>query len=270
MVGDGARICCWVNLWWGSTFVITIQFLRLFRIVIVKNLHISSILSLTYPFSWSFNFCCNLFDLEMEDLERLMSSLTCLYLSPSILDARVQSLSSSELFTIRLFFLVLSNQFDPISLCLTKFVWKSKVPSKAKTFAWLVTHKKVNTNNMLQLKKSYKVFSLDVCLLRMESGETMNHFFLHCLLMLGLWHKLFRLANLDQLHSQSVCDMMTVLYKELGSSIKGKVLWQTTCLTLIWIVWQERNAKFFQEQGEDFKGYRSFLCLLLGLLHHNI
>ena len=39
---------------------------------------------------------------------------------------------------------------------------------------------------MLQLRRSYKALSSDVCLLCMESGETVDHIFLHCPLSLGL------------------------------------------------------------------------------------
>ena len=59
-----------------------------------RDLPILSILKSTYPFSWNFNFRRNLSDFKIEDLERLMYSLTCLHLSPFTLDARTWSLSS--------------------------------------------------------------------------------------------------------------------------------------------------------------------------------
>ena len=37
--------------------------------------------------------------------------------------------------------------------------------------------------------------------------------------------------------------MMTISYKGLGSTIRGKVLWQFACLALMWVVRQERNAR---------------------------
>ena len=36
--------------------------------------------------------------------------------------------------------------------------------------------------------------------------------------------------------------MMTISYKELESSTRGKVLWQTACLALIWVVWREKKT----------------------------
>ena len=162
-----------------------------------------------------------------------MSSLTCLYLFLSIPNAKVWSLSSSRLLIVKSFLLILSNPSYPILFYPSNFFVKSKIPSKAKVFASLVAHKKVNTNNKLQMRRSYKALSHDVCFWCMEGGETVDHLFLHCLLTLGLWYRLFRLANSDCIPPRSICDMMTISYKGLGSSIKGKVLWQIACLSLI-------------------------------------
>ncbi|RVW82994.1 Transposon TX1 uncharacterized 149 kDa protein [Vitis vinifera] len=64
------------------------QYPRLFRVVLDKNIPISSILGSTRPFSWNFNFCHNLSDSEIEDLECLMRSLDGLHLLPSVSDVR--------------------------------------------------------------------------------------------------------------------------------------------------------------------------------------
>ena len=106
-----------------------------------------------------------------------MSSLSHLYLSPFGHDSRAWSLSSLGLFTVKSFFLVLINYIDPTSSFHVDFVWKSQTPFKVKSFAWLVALKKANTNDMIQLRRSYKALSLDVCLLCMESGEMVDHIF---------------------------------------------------------------------------------------------
>ena len=98
---------------------------------------------------------------------------------------------------------------------------------------------------MLQLRRSYKTLSPDVCLLCMESGETVDHIFLHCSLSLGLWHRLFSLVHLDWVPPKSICDMIIISYKGLGNTSRGKVLWQFVCLALMWVVWQERIARIF-------------------------
>ncbi|RVW76233.1 Transposon TX1 uncharacterized 149 kDa protein [Vitis vinifera] len=76
------------------------------------------------------------------DLEGLMWSLDRLHLSPSVSDMRSWSLSSLGLFTVKYFFLALSqfSGFPPVFP--SKFVWNSQVPFKVKSFVWLVAHKK--------------------------------------------------------------------------------------------------------------------------------
>ncbi|RVW90756.1 Transposon TX1 uncharacterized 149 kDa protein [Vitis vinifera] len=164
VVGNGERIRFWEDLWWGDQ-PLGIQYPRLFRVVVDKNISISSVLGPSRPFLWNLNFRRNLSDSEIEDLEGLMRSLDDLYLSPSNFPS--------------------------------KFVWNSQVPFKVKSFVWLVAHKKVNTNDMLQVRRPYKALSPDICILCMKHGESADHLFLHCSLTIGLWHRLFQLAKMD-------------------------------------------------------------------------
>ena len=126
-----------------------------------------------------------------------MRSLDGLHLSPSVSYARSWSLSSSGLFTVKSLVLTLSQFSGSPPVFPTKFIWNSQVPFKVKSFVWLVVHKKVNTNDLLQLRRPYKALSLDICKLCMKHGESSDHLFIHCSLTMGLWHKLFQLAKTD-------------------------------------------------------------------------
>ncbi|RVW28267.1 Retrovirus-related Pol polyprotein from transposon RE1 [Vitis vinifera] len=48
---------------------------------------------------------------------------------------------------------------------------------------------------------------------------------------------------------RSLEDMLVITFKGLGNSLRGKTLWQIACLTLIWMVWQERNNRIFEDKG---------------------
>ena len=126
-----------------------VQYPKLLSVVMDKNAPISSILGYSRPFSWNFNFRQNLYDSEIEDLEGLMRSLDRLHISPLVPDKRSWSLSPSGLFTVKSFFLALSQYSESPPVFPTKFVWNSQVPFKVKSFVWLVAHKKVNTNDLL-------------------------------------------------------------------------------------------------------------------------
>ena len=43
--------------------------------------------------------------------------------------------------------------------------------------------------------------------------------------------------------------MLVIAFKGLENSLRGKTLWQIACLTLLWMVWQERNNKIFEDKG---------------------
>ena len=111
-----------------------IQYPRLFRVVLDKNIPISSVLGPTRPFSWNLNFRLNLSDSEIEDLEGFMRLLDGLHLSPSVPDARFWPLSSSEPFSVKSFFLTLSQFSGSLQDFPSKFVWNSQVPFKVKSF----------------------------------------------------------------------------------------------------------------------------------------
>ena len=42
--------------------------------------------------------------------------------------------------------------------------------------------------------------------------------------------------------------MFTIAFKGFGSCTRGKTLWQIACLSLVWFVWQERNARIFEDK----------------------
>ena len=103
-----------------------------------------------------------------------------------------------------------------------------------------------------------------LCILCMRSGESIDHLFLDCLLTLGLWHQLFSLVKMDWIPLRSICDMMTITFRGLWNSIKGKSLWPLVCLTILQIVWLERNVRIFEEKWRkkemwDLLHFYSFL-----------
>lgn len=145
---------------------------------------------------------------------------------------RIWSLSSPDLFTIKSLLSTLSKQSTSILFSITKFTRKSKAPSKAKAFAWLMANQKVNTHGLLQARRPFKVLSYDHCTMRMGIGKSIYHL-LYYLIVLRLWHKLFRSNRLDWIPLRSISDMITISFRYLESTIRGKILWQITYLMMI-------------------------------------
>ena len=70
-----------------------------------KNLTILVLLGNSFSPSWNLNFYRNLIAMEIENLERFMSSLSSVHLSPFAAYSRAWSLSSSSSFSVKKSFL---------------------------------------------------------------------------------------------------------------------------------------------------------------------
>ena len=169
------------------------------------------------------------------------------------------------MFIVKSFFIALSQIPDLSPLFPTKFVWNSQVPFKIKSFIWLVVHKKVNTNDLLQLRRPYKTLNPDICKLCMKQGESADHLFLYCSLTMRLWHKLFQLAKMNWVPSRSISDVMFINYKGFGISKRGIVLWQNACIALIWVVWWKRNVRIFEDKVRNSENFWDSIHFLASL-----
>ena len=84
-------------------------------------------------------------------------------------------------------------------------------------------------------------------------------------MLLGLWHRLFQLAKMDWVPPISISDMISINYKGFGNSKRGMVLWQNVCITLIWVVWRERNARIFEDKARNSENLWDSIYFLASL-----
>ena len=246
IVGNDERICFSEDLWWGNHWLCS-QYPDPYRVNSVRNLTISIVIGLLAPSTLNLNFQRNLDDSKIEHLQRLLFSLGYVHLFPSNADSRVWSLSPTSLFTAKSFFLALSMSPNLCLFYLDNLLWSSKVHSKVKAFAWSVAHRKVNTNNKLQLRRPYKSRSLPWCVLDNGDGESIDHLFLHCHFTFGSWHKLFNLASSEWVSPRSIEDIFIIAFRGFGISIIGKTLCKLHA-SLVWFVWQDKNARIFENK----------------------
>ena len=108
------------SLCWGNKPLCP-QFSGLYKVITVENLIIWFILGNSSSLSRNLNFHCNPTNLEIENLEILISSLTLVQLSPSIANTRTQSSSSLVLLSVKSILLALSNLSNSTHLLQLKF-----------------------------------------------------------------------------------------------------------------------------------------------------
>ena len=106
VVNNEVRMSFLEYLWWGDQPLCS-RFLNLLCHFSnkkgEKNLTISIVLHNSFPFSTNFKICCNLTDTKIELLQRLVSFLNSMHLSPLVVDSKVRSLSSSSLLASHVF-----------------------------------------------------------------------------------------------------------------------------------------------------------------------
>ena len=73
--------------------------------------------------------------------------------------------------------LALSSSSNLTLFQLATFLWEAKAPLKVKAFAWLVAHRKVNTNDLLQVRRPFKSLNPQWCILCKGEGEEIDHLF---------------------------------------------------------------------------------------------
>ena len=99
-VGDGTKIRFWEDLWWGDQ-LLCLQLPRLFRVTTTKNLSISAIWGNNISLSWDLIFHRNLTDVKIEELEREMSLLPHVHLTPFVPNAKAWVPSSLGVFLVK-------------------------------------------------------------------------------------------------------------------------------------------------------------------------
>lgn len=80
--------------------------------------------------------------------------------------------------------------FWPHLLFLTKYIWKSKVPSKLRFFVWIVVLNRVNINELPQIRRPHEVLSPNVYVLCLKDDENHSHMFLRCPVARDMWSRL--------------------------------------------------------------------------------
>ena len=147
-VGNGSRFNFWEDHWAGDSFFI-LGFPCLYRLSSLHNCPIQNFYNVhDSTYSWNFTFFLILNDRESFELAGLLGLFDFLLLSSSP-DESLWSLDPSRMFTCKSYFQFLTYSLTHTSLLLDKPIWKSKDPSKVKSFICTVVLNRINTNDML-------------------------------------------------------------------------------------------------------------------------
>jgi hypothetical protein len=83
-----------------------------------------------------------------------------------------------------------------------------------------------------------------------KQGESGDHVFVQCEVVSQLLERLFLEAGLTWEIPAGSCELLCVRRLSFGRGKKAKVLWGSSLLAVIWVIWMERNRRIF----EDYRG----------------
>jgi len=111
-----------------------------------------------------------------------------------------------------------------------------------------VAHKRFNTNEMIQRRRPSLFLSPQWCIMYKRKYETTDHLFLHCPMAWWLWHRLFSIGGESWVFPDCVSRMFLINFWGLGRRKKVGVIWRCAFLAVFWVLWIERNSRFFYKR----------------------
>ncbi|XP_058111308.1 uncharacterized protein LOC131254337 [Magnolia sinica] len=132
----------------------------------------------------------------------------------------------------------------------SRFIWHYDIPPKFAAFGFLVGRKKILTIDSLQ-KRS--MILPNICLLCMHNEEIVDHLLMHCFFVRLIWADI--LGRFQILRSfLELVDLLLSAWHGVILGKEKKLLWSLSLLAIWWEVWEELNARCFNNISKVAEG----------------
>ena len=166
-------------------------------------------------------------------------------------DSRIWKEDGSGIFSVKSFFETIARSEEDIIFEPCNMIWKTGIPTKVRVLAWQAALRKVNTSDLLQVRRPFQQLSPSWCVMCKSSNESLGHLLIHCPFVYSIWSNFRREFNLISVFPVSWFDLLIVKWYLIGDKKKSKVLWRCICMAVLWCVWKERNARIFEDKEEN-------------------
>jgi hypothetical protein len=124
-----------------------------------------------------------------------------------------------------------------------KSIWRVKAPARVTFFVWTAALGKILTHDNLR-KRSVVV--IEWCCTCKKSGESIEYLLLHCKVACNLWSYILTLFGVEWVMPRRMMELLTSWGALFGYG-STKEVWRLDPLCIMWCIWQERNARHFED-----------------------
>lgn len=130
--------------------------------------------------------------------------------------------------------------------CHNCFVWLGLAPPKVEVFTWLAVLGKLNTRDFLS-RIGIVPIEENICPFCRDAEETIEHIFIQCSLIWGVWNELAKWWGLVWVLPSSIPH----LFDQWPLFVIGKLqkqVWYMLFFAALWTIWLERNNIVFNDK----------------------
>lgn len=125
------------------------------------------------------------------------------------------------------------------------------MPPKVRLVAWLISHRKIKTCDMVQRRQPSISLSPHLCVmcrnaLERKALESMDHLLLHCPAASSLLFQLIKEKGLCWSIPVSCNVLLCEKFRFFGGKKRGVVLGRCAMMAIFWVLWVERNRMVFE------------------------
>jgi hypothetical protein len=206
---------------------------------------------------WNVIFVRAIQDWEMDVISLFFELLYSCKISRGNADCIWWFPSKKGIFEVKSFYKILSSLATEVFPW--KSIWRSKVPTRVAFFGWNATLEKILTHDNLRKRN---IVVVEWCCMCKKNGESVDHLLIHCEMATYLWHYVFALFGMEWVMPQKVIDLFAC-WSQMGGRDLFRNIWRMVPLCVMWCIWRERNARFFEDKECSVDGVRKNMIAML-------
>jgi len=116
------------------------------------------------------------------------------------------------------------------------------------------------------------VMVIEWCCICKKSGKSIEHLLLHCEVARDLWSYILTLLGVEWVMPWRVLELLTSWGVSFGYG-PTKEVWRLVPLCLMWCIWREQNARYFEDVETSMLELRKLLLSTLYIwiaAHHSL